>query len=73
MRAGKLATVDWAELNQRPGMQGQGFSFRYFQQLEGSVVLPEGFTPKRVRVQLRSDGSTVDQAFPWQAEAPRGD
>jgi hypothetical protein len=36
-------------------------------------MLPEGFTPQRVRVQLRSDGSTVDQAFPWQAQTPRGD
>jgi hypothetical protein len=36
-------------------------------------MLPEGFTPQRVRVQLRSDGSTVDQAFPWTTPGPRGD
>jgi hypothetical protein len=70
---GRLRTLRWEDLNQDPGAPGQPFSFRYFQQLEGSVMLPEGFTPQRVRVQLRSDGSTVDQAFPWQAEAPRGD
>jgi hypothetical protein len=70
---GRLRSLRWEDLLQKPGAPGQPFSFRYFQQLEGSVMLPEGFTPQRVRVQLRSDGSTVDQAFPWQAEAPRGD
>lgn len=70
---GRLRTLAWEELLQEPGAPGQSFSFRYFQQLEGSVMLPEGFTPQRVRVQLRSDGSTVDQAFPWQAQDPRGD
>ncbi len=70
---GRLRSLRWEELLQKPGAPGQPFSFRYFQQLEGSVVLPEGFTPQRVRVQLRADGSTVDQAFPWQAESPRGD
>jgi len=70
---GRLRTLRWEDLIQDPGAPGQPFSFRYFQQLDGSVMLPEGFTPQRVRVQLRSDGSTVDQAFPWQAGEPRGD
>ena len=70
---GRLRSLRWEDLLQKPGAPGQPFSFRYFQQLEGSVVLPKGFTPQRVRVQLRADGTTVDQAFPWQAEAPRGD
>jgi hypothetical protein len=70
---GRLRSLRWEDLLQKPGAPGQPFSFRYFQQLEGSVMLPEGFTPQRVRVQLRSGGSTVEQAFPWKAEAPRGD
>ena len=70
---GRLVNLGWPELLQKPDATGQPFSFRYFQQLEGSVMLPEGFTPQRVRVQLRSDGSTVEQAFPWEARAPRGD
>jgi hypothetical protein len=70
---GRLQTLRWEDLVQKPGAPGQAFSFRYFQQLEGSIMLPEGFTPQRVRVQLRSDGSTVDQAFPWTAAGPRGD
>lgn len=70
---GRLRTLGWDDLRQEPGAEGQPFSFRYFQQLEGSIMLPEGFTPQRVRVQLRSDGSTVEQAFPWQARTPRGE
>ena len=73
VRDGRLQTLDWDELLQKPDAPGQPFSFRYFQQLEGSIALPEGFTPQRVRVQLRSGGSTVDQAFDWQTEAPRGE
>jgi hypothetical protein len=70
---GRLRTLSWDELVQKTGAPGQPFSFRYFQQLEGSIALPPDFTPQRVRVQLRSGGSTVDQAFDWQAQPPRGD
>ena len=73
VRAGKLATVQWDELHQQRSAPAQAYSFRYFQQLEGSIMLPDGFTPQRVRVQLRADGHTVDQAFPWTAPDPRGD
>src|SRR5688572_16710605 len=70
---GRLRTVTWDELRQKPASSGHAFSFRYFQQLEGSIALPPDFTPQRVRVQLRSGGSTVDQAFDWQTQPPRGD
>jgi hypothetical protein len=70
---GKLRSLSWDELLQKPGAPGQPFSFRYFQQLEGTIALPADFTPQRVRVQLRSGGSTVDQAFPWETQPPRGD
>ena len=64
VRAGKLARIGWDELHQRRGVPGQDYSFRYFQQLEGSVMLPAGFVPQRVRVSLRG-GDPVDQSFPW--------
>lgn len=70
VRGGKLATVKWDELLQKPQSPGQPFSFRYFQQLEGSLMLPSGFTPQRVRVALASDGKTVDGAFAWTAKKP---
>jgi hypothetical protein len=62
---GRLATLDWAQLHQKPGAPEQPYSFRYFQQLEGSVVLPEGFVPQRVRVSLRGDDVAVERDFDW--------
>lgn len=67
VRDGKLSSLDWGELTQSQQATPQGFSFRYFQQLEGSLMLPAGFTPHRVRVQLQSDGRQSEQVFPWKA------
>ena len=63
VRAGKLETIKWDELLQKPNAPAKSFSFRYFQQLEDSIMLPPGFTPQRVKVSL-SGG--VEQSFPWQ-------
>lgn len=63
---GKLGTLAWGELLQSPQSKPQAFSFKYFQQLEGSVMLPAGFTPHRVRVSLRSDSGQTERVFAWQ-------
>jgi hypothetical protein len=43
------------------------FSFRYFQSIEQDVMLPEGFEPLAVNVEVRSGRQpAVRQAFPWQ-------
>lgn len=65
VRNGKLTTVNWDELQQKPNAPGQHYSFRYFQRLGGSVILPSGFTAQRVKVSLRGNGANVDQAFAW--------
>jgi hypothetical protein len=70
VRAGKFASVKWDELLQKPAAPGQPFSFRYFQQLEGSVMLPPGFTPQRVRVQLNGGG---EQVFDWNVKKTQGE
>ncbi len=49
---------------------GQEYSFRYFQRLDGSVVLPTGFTPQRVRVTLEGGSGRAEATLPWQAGAP---
>jgi hypothetical protein len=44
------------------------FSFRYFQTLEQSVTLPDGFDPYEADVRLQSSkllGGPVQEAFPW--------
>ena len=61
VRNGQMATVDWDELHQKPATAGQEYSFRYFQQLNGNVMLPRDFTPQRVKVMLRGEGANVSQ------------
>lgn len=63
---GKLGKLAWGELLQASDAKPQAFSFKYFQQLEGSVMLPAGFTPHRVRVSLRSDSGQTERVFAWQ-------
>lgn len=68
--AGKLRTVRWNELLQDPGAPGQKFAFRYFQQLEGAVMLPAGFSPQRVRVTLKGSFGGIEKSFSWEPPAP---
>jgi len=65
---GRLKTVPWENLVQRSDIGGKAYSFRYFQELEGSVLLPSGFTPQRVKVSLRGNSGQADQVFPWNAK-----
>lgn len=46
------------------------FSFRYFQSLDRRLILPDGFTPERVNVEIRSrtkSVASVSQSFHWQS------
>lgn len=68
---GKPDTLGWAELGQAGGTPVP-FSFKYFQQIEGSLVLPEGFVPHRVKINLESDAGKVEKVFPWQESQAQG-
>lgn len=72
VRDGKLAVLQWEDLHQRKA-PGQAYSFRYFQQLKGSVMLPAGFTPQRVRVSLRGENASLEQAMAWVQPSETGD
>ncbi|HPF74402.1 MAG: hypothetical protein H7A20_12695 [Rhodanobacteraceae bacterium] len=70
---GQLKTLDWPTLRQDAEAAPLTFEFKYFQQLKGSVMLPEGFTPHRVHVQLKSADGNSEPSFSWQeiqAEKP---
>lgn len=46
------------------------FSFRYFQAFDRNLVLPDGFTPERINVEVRSRTKSIDsieQSFAWQS------
>ena len=72
VRGGKLATLGWDELHNTTGTPGQDYSFRYFQELGGNVMLPKDFTPQRVRVSLRGASGSVEQNFDWKPAAGGG-
>jgi hypothetical protein len=70
-RAGKLEKLAWADLRQQANAPGLGYSFKYFQQVEGDIFLPPGFAPVRVGVRLvPQSGAPVEQSFTW-ADATR--
>lgn len=67
IRAGKLATLAWTDLAPNQEASGLPFSFKYFQQVAGTVMLPAGFTPNRVHVEADAGGDMgrADQDFTW--------
>lgn len=65
-RNDRLEKLAWGTLRKSPTAPGQPYSFKYFQQVEGEVMLPAGFKPLRVTVRLvPQSGSAVEQSFPW--------
>ena len=71
-RDGRLETLDWTDLRQSDDAEGVDYSFKYFQQVEGDIVLPPGFQPLRVTVRLAPErGSAVERAFSWADVTPR--
>jgi hypothetical protein len=70
-QAGKLRKLAWADLRRQPQAPGVAYSFKYFEQVEGDVFLPAGFTPVRVEVRLQPrNGGSVTESFSW-ADAAR--
>ncbi|MET0813753.1 MAG: DUF6776 family protein, partial [Pseudoxanthomonas sp.] len=48
LRGGTLQRLGWADLRQQPNAPGVEYSFKYFQRVEGDLVLPADFKPTRV-------------------------
>jgi hypothetical protein len=45
------------------------YSFRYFQDFDRQLVLPEGFTPERITIEVRSRTksiASIEQSYLWQ-------
>jgi hypothetical protein len=71
-RDGKLQRLGWSELRQQDSAPGVPYSFKYFQQIEGDLVLPPGFQPMRVIARLvPQSGAAVEQSFTWASTLPR--
>jgi len=58
----------YAELMPEEAEATWAFSFRYFQDFNRQVVLPDGFTPERVKVEVESKTrsiSSIEESFAW--------
>ena len=69
---GKSVTLDLSQLS-RSGKQIEPvvFSFRYFQEFERELVLPDGFVAERINVEpvpSRRPSRAVRQSFDWQPQ-----
>ena len=65
-RRDRMERLSWTTLRKQPNAPGAEYSFKYFQQLEGEILLPADFKPLRVTVRLvPQGGAAVEQSFPW--------
>jgi hypothetical protein len=73
MEKGHAARYTAGELSGQPRAR-LPFSFRYFQTIERSIQLPDGFEPFEVEVSLQSRDlrSPATKSFPWKPAASEG-
>ena len=65
---GAEASYDYTQLLPSDTDRNWAFSFRYFQDFDREIVLPDGFTPERITIQVRSKTRSIDsieESFPW--------
>jgi cell division protein FtsB len=65
---GEAKSYALADLLPEDADRGWSFSFRYFQDFDRQIILPDGFTPERVRVEVRSRTksiSSIEETFAW--------
>jgi len=72
VRDGKLARLDWPVLAQGHDSAGIAYRFKYFQQVSGTIMIPDGFLPNRIVVHADGGGDRADQTFSW-ADATKGE
>jgi hypothetical protein len=67
---GVATTYKLEQLLPEDGSSSWPFAFRYFQDFDRELVLPEGFTPEKINVEVISSTksiSSVKQSFDWLA------
>lgn len=68
LRADKVVTLDWPALGDNAQKDGLPFRFTYYEQLQGTIVLPADFRPTRLRIQIQpASGETISRAVAWNA------
>ena len=64
MQAGENTTLRFPQGADKP----ISFSFKYFQDIEGQIELPQNFEPRTIKVNVTSrgrDAQSIEQIYPW--------
>jgi len=65
---GDERTYTYAQLLPKESQRGWSFSFRYFQDFDRQVILPDGFTPQRVNIEVQSKTrsiASIAESYSW--------
>jgi len=65
---GTETTYSYAQLLPEESSAGWPFSFRYFQDFDREIVLPDGFTPEKITIEVRSKTrsiSSIEESYSW--------
>jgi len=68
-QGGAEARIEFAELSPADASNGWPFSFRYFQDFDREIILPDGFTPERIDIEVLSKTRSIDsieETFAWE-------
>lgn len=65
---GATASYEYAQLLPEESDESWQFSFRYFQDFDREIVLPDGFTPEQITIHVRSKTrsiDSIDETYAW--------
>jgi hypothetical protein len=66
LRGDKVVQLDWPSLGDAAQKDGMPFRFKYFQQLQGTIVLPADFRPTRLIIKAQPAGDDpVTRTVAW--------
>lgn len=66
LRADKVVSLDWAALGNTAQKDGLPFHFLYFQQLQGTLMLPADFRPTRLLIRIQPAGeAAMTRSVTW--------
>lgn len=68
MKEGKKLILPLRDVSEDQSSLGIKFKFKYFQDIEGELILPEGFAPESIQVVAQADGkkaSKLERSYMW--------
>jgi len=76
VRQGVKESIPFEQLSQAQTSSGIPFKFRYFQNVDGEIVVPDEFVPEQIEVIAQSKGrkaTRLEKRFDWNVLEVKGD